>query len=169
MSPSKSRGFTLIELMIVVAVIAILAIIAIPSYLAQVRKSRRSEVESAIQQAALLEERYRADCTTYANFGTTTCVASSTTLVMPAWSTLYSKTNYYSTPTVSNISATSYTIPVSAAASSMQLKDSQSGTDCSTLYYVYGADTTAAVVAKCSGLTLSAGQVSKCPVACWGN
>ena len=37
----KDRGFTLIELMVVVIVIAILAGIAIPSYFSQVRKARR--------------------------------------------------------------------------------------------------------------------------------
>ena len=34
------QGFTLIELMIVVAVIAVIAIIAVPSYLEQIRKGR---------------------------------------------------------------------------------------------------------------------------------
>ena len=162
----KHRGFTLIELVVVVLVVAILAAIALPSFVKQVRKSRRSEVESAIQQAALLEERYRAECTTYADFGTT-CAASGVSI--PAWSTLYSKTTYYGAPTVSNITATSYTIPVSATSGSTQAKDKSSSADCTTLYYVYGADTTSAVVTACGSLTPTAGQVSKCPVACWGN
>ena len=40
----ESRGFTLIELMIVVAVVAILAAVAYPSYLDYVRKARRADV-----------------------------------------------------------------------------------------------------------------------------
>src|SRR4051812_10796503 len=60
-----NRGFTLIELMIVVAVLAIIAAIAIPTYFSQVRKSRRSAAEGALQQIALLEERYRADNSGY--------------------------------------------------------------------------------------------------------
>ena len=42
----RTRGFTLIELMIVVAVIAILASVAISQYNKQVRKSRRAEAIS---------------------------------------------------------------------------------------------------------------------------
>lgn len=51
-------GFTLIELMIVVAIVGILAAIAYPSYTEQVRQSRRSDCEGALTGLASAMERY---------------------------------------------------------------------------------------------------------------
>ena len=53
----KSRGFTLIELMIVIVVIAIIAAIAIPSYQNQIQKTRRADAHAALLQAAQILER----------------------------------------------------------------------------------------------------------------
>jgi len=55
---SQTRGFTLIELMIAVAILGIIAAIAYPSYLDQVRKSKRSDARSALMQAANRQERF---------------------------------------------------------------------------------------------------------------
>ena len=53
----KARGFTLIELMIVVAVVAIIAAIAFPSYQNQVQKTRRADAHTALLGAAQTLER----------------------------------------------------------------------------------------------------------------
>lgn len=53
------KGFTLIELMIVVAVVAILAAIAYPSYQEYVLRSRRVEAQSLLNDAAARQERFR--------------------------------------------------------------------------------------------------------------
>lgn len=53
-------GFTLIELMIVVAIVAILASVAYPAYTSQVRKSRRADAETVLLQAEQYMQRYYA-------------------------------------------------------------------------------------------------------------
>jgi type IV pilus assembly protein PilE len=63
----RSRGFTLIELMIVVVVISILAGIAIASYGKQVRKSRRSQAMQVLNDLALKEEKFRTNNAEYAD------------------------------------------------------------------------------------------------------
>ena len=69
--PEKRRGFTLIELMIVVAVIAILSMIAYPAYQSQVRKGNRAEGKSAVLKTAQTLERYFTVNNTYTtNLGT---------------------------------------------------------------------------------------------------
>ncbi|TDU30786.1 type IV pilus assembly protein PilE [Panacagrimonas perspica] len=62
----RRRGFTLVELAIVLAVAAVLASLALPSYQGVVRKSRRAEVQAVLLEAALRQERWRADHPEYA-------------------------------------------------------------------------------------------------------
>lgn len=54
---SETSGFTLIEVMIVVAIVAILATIAYPSYREQVMKSRRAEAKVTLYNWAQALER----------------------------------------------------------------------------------------------------------------
>lgn len=54
----KIKGFTLIELVIVVAIVGILAAIAYPAYTEQVRKSRRADAKAVLLEAAQWMERF---------------------------------------------------------------------------------------------------------------
>lgn len=54
----SSRGFTLIEIMIVIAIIGIILTISIPSYNEYVKKGRRAEVVSLLSEQAQTLERF---------------------------------------------------------------------------------------------------------------
>jgi type IV pilus assembly protein PilE len=93
-------GFTLIELMIVVAVIAILAAVAYPSYAEYLRKSRRAEAQSVLmdiatrQQQLLLDTRAYADAQNDADLASKLGVSISSTV-----SANYTVTSTAPTPT----------------------------------------------------------------------
>lgn len=64
---SRREGFTLIELMIVVAIIAILAMIGIPSYDRYVVRSNRAVAKQFMLTAASKQEQYMLDARAYAD------------------------------------------------------------------------------------------------------
>ena len=70
----QHRGFTLIEVMIVVAIVAVLSAIALPSYQEYIRRGHRAEARAALLQAAQWLERAATATGTYpltASFPTT--------------------------------------------------------------------------------------------------
>ncbi|MEA5098217.1 MAG: type IV pilin protein [Burkholderiaceae bacterium] len=70
MDKTTQRGFTLIELMIVVAVVAILAAVVYPSYQESVRKTKRAEGRAALMRDMQQEERDYSRLNTYVAFTT---------------------------------------------------------------------------------------------------
>lgn len=59
------RGFTLIEMMIVVAVTGVLSSVALPSFQGVLHQSRRSEAFVALMQVQAAQERWRANHRAY--------------------------------------------------------------------------------------------------------
>jgi type IV pilus assembly protein PilA len=66
MREKREGGFTLIELLVVILIIAILAAIAIPVFLRQREKGWRSQMESALKNAATAQESYLTANSSYA-------------------------------------------------------------------------------------------------------
>ena len=64
---SNEKGFTLIELMIVIAIIGILAAIAIPNFVSYRQRSYNSAAQSDLKNAVTAQEAYYVDWGTYGN------------------------------------------------------------------------------------------------------
>lgn len=109
------RGFTLIELMIVAIVIAVLAAIALPSFMDQVRKSRRSDAITTIARIQQAQERWRANNPTY---NTASGFAGLGVTPLPATYYTYAP----STPSGA-ASSVAYGVAATAVAGSSQAKD----------------------------------------------
>ena len=65
MKSLRMRGFTLIELMIVVAIVAILASIALPSYTSYIARARRADARTQLVQVAQFMQRFYTANDTY--------------------------------------------------------------------------------------------------------
>ncbi|MGL4249971.1 MAG: type IV pilin protein [Aeromonas sp.] len=104
------RGFSLIELMIVVAIVAILGTIAYPSYQQYVLNSNRVEAKTMLLDAANRQETYFMDFNQYASTAAALGISSA------------SATGLYQLSIV--VSGSTYTLSASANAGTVQAKDS---------------------------------------------
>lgn len=126
-----TKGFTLIELMIVVTVVGILAAIAYPSYQNQVRQTRRTDAQIALNEIANLQEKFYSQCSQYATALGTGAINSCDGL---GYKTVSSNGHYtlslaagngagYGCPTSSSCGYNVIADPNGASASKKQLND----------------------------------------------
>ena len=116
----RSKGFSLIELMIVIAVIAIIAAIALPSYQESVKKTRRSDAQGALLGFAQAMERFYTDNGTYVGAAGTvgTPTATGAPFIFSTKSPVDGGITYYNLK-INAAAAASYTLyaePVNAQA-----------------------------------------------------
>ncbi|VVC77073.1 hypothetical protein AQUSIP_24000 [Aquicella siphonis] len=126
-------GFTIIELLIVIAIMAIIAVVAVSLYRPFILKGRRADGINAILMLQLAEERYRSNNTQY---GTSAQIGGFAT----------SPQGYY-TLSISNVGANTFTI--TATAQGNQANDTEGSTSCATLTLAVSNGATTQTPAAC--------------------
>jgi type IV pilus assembly protein PilE len=140
MRSCKSGGFTLIELVVVIAILGILVAIAVPTYLSQMRHSRRGDAITALGALSLLQESFRA---TNPDYGDTLAEINGTG---PGTLTHYNVTITFS----GGNDGTNYILTAAAKAGDDQNNDRSDGSSCASLV-----------------LTVVNNARTKSPTSCW--
>lgn len=125
----RYKGFTLIELIIVIAIVGLLAAIAYPAYTDQVRKARRADAQAALSGFAVAMERYFTEQAppTYVNAtaaGSGAGPGAPIAAVYPSEAPLDGNTKYYDL-TINSASGSAYELRAAP-------KNAQAGDDCGT-------------------------------------
>lgn len=138
----KSEGFSLVELLVVLAIIVIITIIAIPSYFHYTMRAHRADGIHSLMSIALEEEEYRLHQGVY------------TGTLNDIWHGAASEAGYY-TIALQMLDTNGSTTNSGEAATGFQITATATG--------VQAGDS------DCATLTLSVnnGSISKTPAKCW--
>lgn len=120
------RGFTLIELMVVVAIIAIIAAIAYPSYINSVTKTKRAAAEGCLSEYANYMERYYTTNLRYDTSSATPSVANALPALDCA-SAANTGANYAYSFVTNSLTQSAYTIQAAPIGTQLS-RDTQCGT-----------------------------------------
>lgn len=113
----KQTGFTLIELMIVVAIIGIISAIAYPSYMESVRKSNRADGKAALNDVS---QRLQRCFTAYSSYTHASCTVGQT---LVGGGSVNSGEGMYAV--TGNLTATTFALTAAPVAGSPQTADTK--------------------------------------------
>lgn len=115
MTRKNQSGFTLIELMIVVAIVGILASVAYPAYTESVRKGRRAQARTSLMELMQQQERFMTQRNCYIAFTTTSAgVATATANTECGFTSSTAVTMFKTYTGDAGASAAAYTLKASA-------------------------------------------------------
>jgi type IV pilus assembly protein PilE len=123
MHKRKVLGFTMVELLTVVAIVGVLSAIAYPQYTQHLRKGKRAQVMAFMLDMAGREQQYFTDARSYALDSGGTKAYTTLNLTLPT-----ELSPYYVVTTAARTGVTpSFQITATAVTTSDQAKDKQSG------------------------------------------
>ena len=120
---SRTKGFTLVELMIVIAIVAVLAAIATASYQQQILKARRAEAKTALSKTVTLLERRYTERGAYNTAADGTVPGDINDLLPDGYRNVPEGTSSDDRTYLISLTATANTFSLTAAAQNIQQKD----------------------------------------------